>query len=375
MRSLGLKIMLSFLLVALLSVGIVAYLANQSAQCSFADYIQADRPGQGMMGMHMKGMMGYAEQRFLRTLNSSLWHSALWTILVACGVAYLLTRNIIIPIRQLSTAAEKMRQGDYRQQVALTVKDEIGQLAQSFNTMAEKLAQNEEQRRHLLAAVAHELRTPLTVIQGNLEGMIDGVIPATQQQFQSLHEESLRLQRLVNDVRDLALSEVKQLYLYKSLTNVNDILAQSVQALAATADKSHVILMLQLPEDACYAEIDAHRIRQVVENLLTNAIRYSPPGETVEISCEKLPEHLKITVQDEGAGIDKQALPHIFEYFYRADPSRNRESGGMGLGLAIAKQIVEAHEGTISVDSVFGKGSIFTFTLRINMKEANGYEK
>lgn len=376
MRSLKFRIMISFVLVALLSVGIVAYLANQSAKSRFADYLQGEQPRQGMMGPgpHMGRMMGMAEQQFLKNLNVSLWTAAAWTIIAAIGAAFLLTRNIIVPIRRLSQAAEHMRNGEYQQKVEFSSQDELAELAQSFNTMADRLKQNEEQRRRWLAAVAHELRTPLTIIQGNLEGMIDGVVPASHAQLQSLHEESLRLQRLVSDVRELALAEAKQLSLRKARTNVNELLTQSTQSLLLEAAKYNVTLSVEQSETIYYADIDMGRIRQVLENLLTNAIRHSHPGGNVRVTCKEQAGKLVIAVADDGLGISTDALPFVFEYFFRADSSRSRGSGGSGLGLAVARQIVEAHDGSIGVDSIEGKGSVFTFTLPYQKEGGTQYE-
>jgi len=255
-------------------------------------------------------------------------------------------------------------------------------LAQAFNTMANSLAQAEEQRRHMVADVAHELRTPLSVIQGNLEGMLDRVLPMNFEQVASVHEETLLLGRLVADLRLLSLAKARQLELERAETDLNDLIRRVVERMRPVAQRKGVILEASLPPSLPTVSVDAGRINQVLDNLVGNAMRYTPAGGRVSIETSlvsgrigagqhaKAEQQLLTTVTDTGTGIDPEDQPHVFDRFYRADKSRTRASGGSGLGLAIVKHLVEAHGGQVWAESPVhqvagqpGYGSRFSFTL------------
>jgi len=343
---------------------------------------------QGGMGMGSNGMMGgggfgqgsdNTEHDLLARVNRAIWLAALAAGGVALAGGGLLAYGLVRPIRQLTMATGAVARGDLAQRVAAKSKDEIGELAASFNSMAGNLQKAEQLRRDMTADIAHELRNPLAILQGNLEAMLDGVIPPTPEELQPLFDQTRLLTRLVEDLRTLALAEAGQLSLNRVPTDVA-ALAQSVIArFTPPAEAKQITLRVETLPDLPNITLDPHRIEQVLGNLLSNAIRHTPEGGSVV--CRVIAEHDRVhatrhppsrstpvgpvtfTVTDTGTGIPPEALPHIFERFYRVDRSRSRAEGGTGLGLAIAKQLVEAHGGRIWATSELIPGTTVAFTL------------
>lgn len=243
----------------------------------------------------------------------------------------------------------------------------MGILAKTFNDMSTELEQNETMRRHLFASVAHELRTPLAIIQGNLEGMIDDVIPANKKMFLSMEDEVLRLGRLVQDLNDLSLAEIDKLVLHKERADINILLERAVSMLQPLCDEKELTVRLHLCPELPNVSIDVDRINQVVYNILNNAIRYINRGDTIAVTTERAvkegKEYVLVSIADTGNGISPEDLPHIFQYFYRGEKSRSRKSGGSGIGLALAKQFVVSHGGLLDVESEVGKGTTFYIYL------------
>jgi two-component system OmpR family sensor kinase/two-component system sensor histidine kinase BaeS len=240
--------------------------------------------------------------------------------------------------------------------------------------MADSLQQAETLRRHLMADIAHELRTPLTVMQGNLRALLDDVYPLEKREIATLYDESRLLNRLVDDLRELALAEAGALSLQTRAVDMARLLEQTRAQFAAAADAQGIALTLDIPAPLPSAHADADRVAQVLRNLIANALRHTPGEGVISIQVSVTSESvitgslitnnsLLITVSDSGEGIDPEALPHVFERFYRADPSRARASGGSGLGLAIAKAWVEAMGGQMGARSEPGRGSAFWFSL------------
>ena len=227
--------------------------------------------------------------------------------------------------------------------------------------MAERLQINDQQRRNMLADVSHELRTPITVIQGNVEGIIDGLYPADEARLKSILEETQVLSRLVDDLRTLALAESGALRLKRESTNLAELIHDTISNFEASAMEKDIRLETSL-EDMEDANIDPQRVREVLTNLLSNALRYTPPGGQVKVdlteSSAGVERDVTISVQDNGPGIEPSDLPHVFDRFYKSS-----DSGGMGLGLSIAKYLVEAHGGKIWAESELGKGTKISFTL------------
>jgi signal transduction histidine kinase len=240
---------------------------------------------------------------------------------------------------------------------------ELKDLAETFNRMADALQQAETARSNLMADVSHELRTPLTVLEGNLRAALDHVQSLDEAGIANLYAQTRHLIRLVNDLRELALAETGQLTLEKTPSNLGLLVQETVQALEPLAVEKNVQLLVEVPA-LCSAHIDPLRIRQVLFNLLSNALRHTPAGGTIRVLGSHGPGGVTLVFEDTGEGLTAEQLASIFNRFYRVDKSRSRETGGTGLGLAIVKAIVEAHGGTISAYSKGkGQGSRFTIAL------------
>ncbi|SDD72586.1 sensor histidine kinase [Sporomusa acidovorans] len=367
---------LMFLAVAI-TVFLLVYLANSQMTDLFQEYVTVQQMEvRHSMITHMSpnnqgqvGMMGISEQNFLSSVHQSLIWVGVVILAVGLGASYVLARSITTPLRKLSAAAIEIERGNFAQKVSVNSKDEVGNLALIFNRMAETLDSNNKLRQQFLANIAHELRTPLAIIQGHLEGMIDGVIEANPKKLTSLHEEAVRLSRLIKDLKDLSLAEVRQLSLEISDVNINHTVEQALYMLNPLANEKKITVTKRLAPDLPTVSADADRINQIFYNLITNAIRYTPDGGHVTVSTElalyEEKEWVKVTVVDNGPGISADDLPFVFDHFYRGDKSRDRKSGGTGLGLAIVKQLVEIHGGKTQVESEIGKGSSFYVFLPV----------
>ncbi len=286
---------------------------------------------------------------------------AVVVIMLMVILAVFALRRISGPLDDLHEAAGRIAEGDYSARAVEKGPPEVRSLAKAFNDMASRLSQANEQRRNLLADTTHELLTPLAVIQGNLEGMLDGVYPADETNLRGILDETNTLSRLLEDLRTLALAESGALQLKKEPTELLPYLRDIVAIFQAQADQAGVTILLDVPADLPLVEIDPGRMRQVIINLLANDLRYSPVGGTIRLSGALGGASLIVNVQDDGPGIPAEDLPHIFERFYKS-----ADSGGMGLGLAIAKQLVEAHGGSLTAENAPGKGTIFRITLPLN---------
>lgn len=307
---------------------------------------------------------------FVSGVNRSLAMALLVAGLAALLLTAALSRRIIKPVEELTAAAELMARGELSSRVLARGNDEIATLGRAFNSMAGALERAEELRRTMVSDVAHELRTPLTNIRGYLEALEDGVIRPDARTIGSLHEEALLLSRLVDDLRDLALADAGQLRLYRQPTDLGAVVRQAVESFRPRLVAKGVACELRLPAALPQAEIDDERVGQVLRNLLNNALTHTPAGGSVTVevvaggACDG-PAMLAVSVADTGAGIAAEDLPLIFERFYRADRSRNRATGGAGLGLTIVRRLIEAHGGSVTAESALGAGSRFTFTLPV----------
>jgi signal transduction histidine kinase len=294
----------------------------------------------------------------------------LWGGLVAVAIAivmtFLLSRRALAPMRALSSSARAIGRGDFSQRANVKDKGDLGELAKAFNTMADDLQRLEKLRQDLVADTAHELRTPLSNVRGYLEAIRDGVVKPDSATINSLSEEVGLLSRLVDDLQELALVEAGQLKIEIQAEDAGDIVNQAVAAARAAAMSKGVVLSADIQGGMPPCKADPHRIRQVLQNLLNNAITHTPPAGAIAVEARLLDGFVEIAVKDTGEGIPAEELPNIFERFYRVDKSRARTTGGYGLGLTIAKRIVEAHGGTIQVTSEIAKGSRFAFTLPVS---------
>ena len=274
-------------------------------------------------------------------------------------------RRMSMPLDNLLNASNRVAEGDYAVRVEEKGPPEIYSLMRSFNSMAERLQVSDQQRRNMLADISHELRTPITVIQGNVEGILDGLYPADEARLKSIIEETQILSRLVDDLRTLALAESGALRLKREPTNLAELIRDGIAAFEAQAKEKDVNIQISL-DDGEDASIDPQRIREVLTNLLSNALRYTPRGGEIKVRLTEsnlVPREARnvtISVEDSGPGISPNVLPHVFERFYKSS-----DSGGMGLGLSIAKYLVEAHDGKIWAESEVGKGTRISFTILV----------
>ncbi|HEY0734604.1 MAG TPA: ATP-binding protein [Herpetosiphonaceae bacterium] len=305
------------------------------------------------------------EASFISAVNHSLILAVTVAGLMSLVLTLVFSRRILQPIETLTAAAREMEKGDLSQRVQVRSKDEIGQLTHAFNAMVDGLEHVEQLRRNMVSDVAHELRTPLTNIRGYLEAMRDGVADPTPRLIGSLHEEALLLNRLIDDLQELALVEAGQLSLVAQRVSLSEIVEKATSAVELELIDKGLTLCCNIPADLPPIEVDPERIGQVIRNLLNNAMRHTPAGGKISISAAAADSEILVEVRDTGSGIAPEHLPYIFERFFRADRSRNRATGGAGLGLTIVKQLVKAHGGRIWAESTRGLGTVFTFALPI----------
>ncbi len=305
--------------------------------------------------------MSPLEEGFLRSVQRAAFVGGLAALLVAALLGSLLVVQLSAPLRRLIRATERIARGDLSQRVEVKSRDEIGQLAQAFNRMAQALERSEQARRSLLADVAHELRTPLTVIQGNLEAMLDGVFPLTQEALAPVYEETLHLGALIEDLRVLTLAETGHLPLSRERLELGGLVEGACEALRPAAREEGVDVEVEAQKEL-WVEGDPIRLRQVLGNILANALRHSPPGGTIRVRAWRAGEEAWVQVSDQGPGIPADELERIFERFYRGDKARAGE--GAGLGLAIARELVRLHGGRIWAEN--RDGATFTFTLPLS---------
>lgn len=309
------------------------------------------------------GGLSPQEEAIIQRVQQAILIAGLSAGIVALLIAGGLTWGLVRPLKKLTAAAEGIARGDLSQRVPAVGNDEVGELAVTFNNMAVELERAEQLRRDMTVDIAHELRTPLSVIRGKLEGVIDGVYPATTEHMQTILEATDLLTYLVEDLRMLAQAEAGKLVLNKEVVNVGELLQDAVINFEQQAADQGVSLELGRVSEDLQVTADWRRINQVLGNLLSNALRYTAKGGKISMTAAAAKGNVLITVTDTGAGIPAADLPHVFDRFWRGEKSRSRASGGIGLGLAIAKQLVNLHGGMIGVESDAGKGSTFWFTL------------
>ncbi len=301
---------------------------------------------------------------------SALSHLGLVPVVIAVlavvAIAAALLRGVAGAARDLDAmlaATRRVQEGDYSVRLGSTRSDlpPVQELARGFDTMAARLEADEEQRRTLLADVSHELRTPLAVITGNLEAIVDGVHPPDPAHLTSILDETRVMERLIEDLRTVALSEAGTLALHPEPTDPDVLIGEVLHAFTPAATAAGVTLATSSPDDLPILDIDPVRIREVLSNLVANALRHTPAGGSITVGGTLTAGSVVLTVRDTGPGIDPELLPHVFDRFVKGVGSR-----GSGLGLAIARGLVEAHGGTISVESPAGGGTTFRVELPRN---------
>lgn len=300
--------------------------------------------------------------QFLKSLNTILIGIGLFSLFFSFILGTFLAKRLSSPILKTINVAKEISDGDYAVRIKESSKTrELDELIVAINLLADSLGKQEALRKQLTADVAHELRTPLTSVGTHIEAMIEGVWEPTTERLQSCYDEILRIGKIIQDLESLAKVESENVKLQKSKINIIEAIEKALNSLAAEIKKKNLdVVTTGMGSDV---EADLNRITQVLINLISNAVKYTPEGGMIEVNLSESDADLKIQVKDNGVGIGEEDLPFIFERFYRADKSRNRMTGGTGIGLAIVKSIVGAHGGTVDVESRLNEGSCFTISL------------
>lgn len=308
-----------------------------------------------------------SDRALLEKLNKAAINAALFAGAVALLLGLLLGYLFLRPVKQLTLAANQIASGDLSQRVAAQGNDELAALGKAFNTMAGSLESARETRKAMTSDIAHELRTPLAIQRAILEAIQDGVYPLDQEQIGQIYEQNQSLTRLVDDLRTLALADAGELKLDKVATDIHSLVERVVSRFRPQADQKSIHLELINNGELSNSQIlvDPFRIDQVLNNLVSNAIRYSPAGSAVMVIIEKNADRMIISVRDRGEGIPEEEVENIFQRFYRMNHSRSREDGGTGLGLAIARQLVMAHGGELTVQNHPDGGAEFVLALPV----------
>jgi signal transduction histidine kinase len=369
MKSLAMRLFLSYLVVLVVGLIVLAVVAQFSLPGAYGRHLgmMEGMPG-GLSGMMGRGAKDGLYQNFRSGFFEALAWAGLAAGVVAVVISIFVSRGLSAPIRAMTVASHRISEGRYSERVPTGGRDEVGQLAESFNRMAEKLEQTETMRRQLIGDVSHELRTPLTAIKGSMEGLMDNILPADAETFSQIHEEADRLSRLVDDLQELSRVESGTFSLDRKPVMVTDLVSFTLKRFSRQCEAKGVTLTADLPDSLPTVLVDEDRIGQVLLNLVGNALQYTSSGGQITISARALGREVKLSVTDTGIGIPPEHLPHIFDRFYRVDKSRSRQSGGgSGIGLTIAKHLVELHGGTIRAESEgAGSGSTFWFTLPVS---------
>ncbi len=289
--------------------------------------------------------LGDAEEQFLANMASTLLVTAIGAGLLAALVGGVLAWQLGRPIRQLTAAVRQMAGGDRGSKVAVQGTDEVLELGRAFNHLSDSLARQETLRQHMAANVAHELRTPVTVLRSRLEAMLDDVYPLDKEQIVIAHDQTLHLARLVEDLRQLTLAEAGQIPLERQPTAPSDLVRRTLDSFMPLALDAEIDLNTEIAADLPVIQIDVDRIRQVLGNVLTNALRHTPAGGTIQVRVTPQAGRVRFEISNSGSSLTPAQLEHLFEPFWRADEARNRNGGGSGLGLAIARQLVQLHGG------------------------------
>jgi histidine kinase len=361
-QRLGWKLFLSYLVIIVVGVVVLAGTAEFHAPTVLARHIA-----------RMEALVGYdpaleadLHASFYAAITEILVVATLAAFLAAVAVSVFTTRRIVGPVRAMRSASQRIADGEYHERVRVPGQDELGALARAFNRMAETLERTEQRRSELIGDVAHELRTPLTSVKGVMEGLVDGVLAAEPATFLLVQREVARLQRLVHDLEELSRAEAGQIPLEPRPVAPADLVRAAADRLQPQFEDKGVSLQVDVPPDLPKVRADPGRMIQVLLNLLGNALQYTPSAGQVTVRAWRDGWQVLIVVQDTGIGIPAEHLSHIFERFYRVDKSRSRPGGGSGIGLTIAKHLVEAHGGRIWATSPGpGQGSTFSFTLPI----------
>jgi signal transduction histidine kinase len=315
----------------------------------------------------------FVKRQLVDGFESAWSRGAFWSMIVGGTMAgflsYLVSKRIMQPLTQMQRITRKFAAGNLSERMPTNEVPELNRLADSFNRMAMSLEDVEQRRRELVSDLTHELRTPLTVVEGYLEGLADATIDPDPEIYGRLVRETGRLRRLVDDLQELSKAEAGYLPIDAKPLDILPLMANLVQRFSDQLIDSPTLLKLDCPNELPLVMADAERVEQILVNLIGNALRYTPSGYVLlRATVESGKDFLWISVKDTGHGISQEDLPHVFERFWRSDRSRDRNSGGTGIGLAISRRLVELQKGRITVESELGKGSTFQFSLPIAKK-------
>jgi signal transduction histidine kinase len=301
---------------------------------------------------------------FLDATHRSLIWATLGTLVLAVILSFLLTKKVLAPLSQMTAITRKIAAGDYTAQARISSADEVGQLATAFNQMAASLHRVEQLRKTMVIDAAHELRTPLTNMRGYIEALRDGVMAPSKETLESLHEETLRLAKLVEDLLQLARADASREAIRRQRIDLHGLVHQVLDLFQPEFAAKGIVVEVKLADVKGQLTADPEKLSQVIRNLLQNACQYTPHGGHVRVFAERLPGKVKVFFANTGDGIAEQDLPFIFERFYRGEKSRSREHGGAGIGLAIVKELIEAHRGEVGAESTAAETRVW-FTLPV----------
>ncbi len=357
------RLFLSHIVVMMMGLATLLVVGQLYTSRLFMEHIQT---------LEYRGFLLYSIRGKLLTGFESAWgRGAFWSVIfggsAAAAVSYLLSKRIMQPLLQMQRITAKFAAGEMTARMPMSDIPELNRFAESFNRMALALDNVEQRRRELVSDLTHELRTPLTIVEGYLEGLADGTIDASPEIYQRLSGETQRLRRLVNDLQELSKAEAGYLPIDAKKFDLRSLLKKLYDRFSNQLIESKKHLILSIPNDIPRAYSDPERVEQILVNLLGNALCYTSEG-SVTMRAEVKQGMLWVSVIDTGIGISEEDLPHIFERFWRSDRSRNRKSGGTGIGLAITKHLVELQQGIITVESILGQGSTFSFSIPIAQK-------
>lgn len=366
------KVFLSYVLVVLVGAIILITAASLSDPAAFERHMASMNEvmnNANAMGNNQQ-MQSELFSQYTTAVYEAVTYAALAALIAAILASFFISRQVVTPMLHMMSLSQRIAEGEYQERLALPggqqadQTDELGQLALRFNQMADKLEKTETIRRQLIGDVTHELRTPLTAVKGYLEGLMDGVLPADPETYEQIHSEIDRLQRLVNDLQELSRVEAGAFQLNLAPVPPERLIERIQSTLGRQFEDKNIQLVTDVEPGLPNLFVDKDRIIQVLTNLVGNALQYTPNGGKVSISVRREKSEILFAVKDTGIGISTEQLTFIFNRFYRTDKSRNRASGGSGIGLTIAKALVQAHQGKIWAESNGeGKGSTFSFLI------------
>jgi len=362
------KLFISYVVIVMVGVLVLVTAASLSVPSAFERHLsQMSRKMGNSQSMEIDFFTNYSI-----AVSEAVSLAATVALIAAIIASFFVSRQVVTPIQKMMKLSHCIAEGEYEERLSIPGRlqsdqvDELGQLALSFNQMAEKLEKTEIMRRQLIGDVTHELRTPLTAVKGYLEGLMDGVITADPDTYQQMHTEINRLQRLVNDLQELSQVESGAFQLVFTSISPSIILETIQRNFEYQFEEKNLQLEIEIEPNLPEVLVDKDRIIQVLTNLVGNALQYTPFGGRVQIKVRREKLNLLFSVSDTGIGISAEQLPNVFNRFYRTDKSRARASGGSGIGLTIARALVKAHQGRIWVESNGeGKGSTFSFLIPI----------